>query len=303
MMPTTVRAHEDKGHRLWKRMAITLAVFLVIVALTFVNNNYSFHRISRNEFSSRLDHAIDSSTQWMVQHPDIQGNPSLMYMVADMEKMSNDPRLHQMLQEYRYSRYVTDPQRPFAPVWARMVDPHAHVPMMDLTAVPTGDIAELVWDAYAVAPDRVLISDAQRDNMFSPTKYFWGRRHHQLFALEMYRSYNGGSKELNQTIDHLAEKVARDAHFDFRVNDSYVQRTAFILGAERPDLIRPRWIERILDYQRGDGSWATCWYIWCRGILEFSFSDSDPGHATVHAAWALYQLKYRYSQWIGQYYK
>ena len=301
-MPVTAKTHERRGHRLWKWMVMIFSAFLVIVALTLVNNNYSFHRMSRDQFSSRLDHAIDSSTQWMVQHRDIQGNPSLMYMVADMEKMSNDPRLHQMLQEYRYSKYVSDPQNPFAPVWARMVDPTARVPTLDLTGVPTGDIAEVVWDAYAVAPDRVLISDAQRDNMFSPTKYFWGRRHHQLLALDMYRSYNGASEELNRTIDHLAEKIARDAHFDFRVNDSYVQRSAFIFGAQRPDLIRPRWIERILDYQRIDGSWATCWYTWCRGVFEFRLDDADPGHATVHAAWALYQLKYRYPQWIKQHY-
>lgn len=303
MMPTTAKTHDNRVLCLWTIIAITLSVFLIIVALMLINNNYSFRQISRDDFSSRLDRAIDKSTQWMVQHPDIQGNPSLMFMVTDMENMSNDPRLRQILQEYRYSRYTTNPRSPFAPVWARMVDPHARVPITDLTDWPTRDIAEMVWDAYAIAPDRVMISDAQRDNMFSPTKYFWGRRHHQLLALDMYRSYNGGSRELNDTINHVAEKVARDAHFDFRVNDSYVQRSAFILGAQRPDLIRPRWMERILDYQRIDGSWPTCWYTWCRGVFEFRLGDSDPGHATVHAAWALYQLKYRYAQWIEKYYK
>jgi hypothetical protein len=119
----------------------------------------------------------------------------------------------------------------------------------------------------------------------------------------MYRYYNGGYEELNSTINHLAEKVARDAHFDFRVNDSYVQRNAFILGAARPDLIRSRWIERALDYQRPDGSWASCWYGWCRGILEFRFGDYGPDHPTVQAAWAQYMLKYRYPQWIEQHYQ
>jgi hypothetical protein len=184
-----------------------------------------------------------------------------------------------------------------------MVDPQAPVPMMNLTRAPDQDIFELLWDAYAIAPDRVVISNSQRANMFSPTKYYWGRRHHQLLALVMYRYYNGGYEELNSTINHLAEKVARDAHFDFRVNDSYVQRNAFILGAARPDLIRSRWIERALDYQRPDGSWASCWYGWCRGILEFRFGDYGPDHPTVQAAWAQYMLKYRYPQWIEQHYQ
>ncbi len=274
-----------------------------MLSLALFNNNYSLRQTSRSEFRVRLDRSVEASTSWMSQHPEILGNPSLMFMVADMERMSDDPRLRKMLDQYRHSQYVDNPFIPFSYVWARMVDPQAPVPMIDQTQAPDKDIFEELWDAYAVAPDRVLISSAQRANMFSPTKYYWGRRHHQLLALVMYRYYNRGSEELNNTINHLAEKIARDAHFDFRVNDSYVQRSAFILGADRPDLIRSRWIERILDYQRANGSWAYCWYGWCRGIFEFRLGDYGPDHSTVQAAWALYMLKYRYPQWIEEHYK
>jgi hypothetical protein len=282
------------------------AILLLLLSLAVFNNNYSLRRTPRADFYARLDRAVEASTNWMYGHPEILGNPSLMFMVADMEKMSGDPRLRQMLDQYRHSKYVTDPLRPFGvfgPVWARMVDPAAPVPMIDMTQAPDRDIFELLWDAYAIAPDRVMISYAQRAHMFSPTKYYWGRRHHQLLALVMYRYYNGGSAELNSTINHLAEKIARDAHFDFRVSDSYEQRSAFILGADRPDLIRSRWIERVLDYQRPDGSWGYCWYGWCRGVFEFRFGDTSSDHSTVQAAWALYMLKYRYPQWIEGHYK
>jgi hypothetical protein len=246
---------------------------------------------------------MEDSTNWMSGHPEILGNPSLMFMVADMEKMSGDPRLRRMLDQYRHSKYVTQSLGPFGPVWARIVDPQAPVPTMDLTHVPEQDVFEALWDAYAIAPYRVMITKSEREKMFSPTKYYWGKRQHQLLALDIYRYYNGGSEELNSTINHLAEKVARDAHFDFRVNDSYVQRSAFILGADRPDLIRSRWVERVLDYQRSDGSWAYCWYGWCRGVFEFSLREGDSGHSTVQAAWALYMLKYRYPKWIEQHYQ
>ena len=282
------------------------AALLLLLSLAILNNNYSLHRMPSGEFRARLDRSVEASTNWMAAHPEILGNPSLMFMVADMEKMSGDPRLRQMLDQYRHSKYVTDPLRPFGvfgPVWARMVDPQAPVPMIDMTRAPDQDLFEMLWDAYAVAPDRVAISYVQRANMFSPTKYYWGRRHHQLLALVMYRYYNGGSEELNSTINHLAEKIARDAHFDFRVSDSYVQRSAFILGADRPDLIRSRWIERVLDNQRPDGSWGYCWYGWCRGVFEFRLGDIGPDHPTVQAAWALYMLKYRYPQWIKQHYR
>ena len=278
------------------------AALLLLLSLAVLNNNYSLRQVPRGEFRDRVDRAVEDSTNWMSGHQEILGNPSLMFMVSDMAKMSGDPRLRRMLDEYRHSKYVTKSFAPFGPVWAHMVDPQAPVPMMDLTQVPDQDIFELLWDAYAIAPGQVMISNSQRANMFSPTKYYWGRRSHQLLALEMYRYNNGGSEELNSTINHHAEKVARDAHFDFRVNDFYVQRVAFILGAARPDLIQSRWVERILDYQRAVGSWAYCWYGWCRGVSEFGLEGFGPAHPTVQAAWALYMLKYQYPQWIEQHY-
>jgi hypothetical protein len=275
---------------------------VVGLALLVANNNYSLRRISRQEFASQTDQAIETSTKWIANHPELLGNPSLVFMIADMEKMSGDPHLRTMLDDYLSTRYVRNPAYPITFVWARFADPQIHVPM--LLAADLRNVGfEERWDAYAVAPDRVELTNADRADMFSPSKYIWGRRQHQLLALDMYRYYNGGSAELDQTMNHLAEKVARDGYFDFRVTDSYYQRSAFTLAANRPDLIRRRWIERIFDYQHPDGSWSYCWYGWCRGILEFKFQGTDPAHATVQAAWALYMLKYRYPRWVEQHYQ
>lgn len=280
------------------------AVALLLVVLMLLDNNYSIHQLSRSEFRERLDRSIEASTTWISAHPDMFGNQALMFMIVDMEKMSGDPRLRQLLSAYRQSRFVTDTSELFSRVWARMVDPQASVPTIDLTGIPAGEVMETLWDAYAIAPDRVKISPAQRANMFSPSKYYWGRRQHQLLALDIYRYYNGGSAELDATLGHLAEKVARDAHFDLRVNDSYPQRAAFILGAGRPDLIRSRWIERLLNYQRPDGAWSYYWYGWGKGVLEFGLDKSfGLSHVTVQAAWALYMLKYRFPRWIDQHYR
>lgn len=148
------------------------------------------------------------------------------------------------------------------------------------------------------------IPEFDHANLFSPTKYNWGiRLHLQLLALDIYRLFNGPSAELDAAINPIAEDVAHDAFWDFRVNDAYYQRNAAILGAGRPDLIRSRWIERMLDYQRSDGAWNYSWYGWGRGVLEFKLNENDYGHSTVQAAWALYMLKYRYSDWIAKNYK
>lgn len=284
-------------------LILLLAVVLAIVGLTVLNNNYSLHRRSRADFSAQLDHAIEASTQWMVQHPEIQGNYALMFMVGDMAEMSGDPRLHSFVQSYLASPRVRVPGDPLTWYYARLVEPGAPVPTLAVTG-PDSRSHRGIWIYYATAPMQLQLSAADRADMFSPTKYSWGTRlHTQLLALDVYRHFNGPSPELDRAINPVSEGAAHDGYWDFRVSDSYYQRSAFILGADRPDLVRGRWIERILDNQRPDGSWGFCWYGWCRGIFEFRLDDWDPGHSTVQAAWALYLLKYRYSQWIEQRYQ
>ena len=288
--------------RLFTWAVIAFVVLVVLVVFAVVNNNYSFHQTTRAEFNAQLDHAIGTSTQWIVRQPDIYGNPSLMFMVGDMAAMSGDPRLHQFVEGYLGSKRVRVPGQPVTWYYARLVDPQAPVPRLPAEEAEATVGWEVRWDTYATAPDRMELSQADRSDLFSPTKYYWGRRNHQLLALDIYRSFNGASPELDATLQAVSQGVARDAYWDFRVSDSYPQRSAFLLAAGQPELVKKRWIERILDRQNLDGSWNYCWYGWCRGVFEFSLQDPDPGHTTVQGAWALYMLKYRYAQWIEQHY-
>src|SRR5438874_961853 len=111
------------------------AVVLLVLVVTLINNNYSFRRMARREFRARLDRSIESSTAWLSVRPEVFGNPPIMFMVVDMEKMSGDARLRRLLAAYRHSRFVGDSAFPFGPVWVRMVDPSAKVPLIDATQV------------------------------------------------------------------------------------------------------------------------------------------------------------------------
>jgi hypothetical protein len=285
----------------WALIAILIVVVLFAVAV--LNNNYSLHRASQAEFTAQLDRAIDSATTWIVQQPDIQGNSPLMFMIGDMAQMSGDPRLRSYIDTYLASPRVRQPGRPATWYYAHWADPSVPLPI-----VPAADVPGLGWQdswfMYATAPDRVPLPADSRANLFSPTKYSWGTRTHlQLIALDIYRHFNGPTPELEAVINPVAEGVAHDAYWDFRVSDSYEQRSAFILAAGRPDLVRSRWIDRILDNQQSNGAWNYCWYGWCRGIFEFRLGEGDQGHSTVQAAWALYQLKYEHQDWIKEHYQ
>ena len=92
------------------KWAVILAVLVIVVAaIAVINNNVSFHHTTRAEFTAQLDHAIDTSTNWIVTHPEVQGNPPLMFMIGDMAEMSGDPRLQQYVQAYLASPRVRVP--------------------------------------------------------------------------------------------------------------------------------------------------------------------------------------------------
>ena len=278
-----------------------LALLIAGIAFLLVYNNFSLRSQSRAEFDAQLDRELDKAIDWILRDPRVsQQNPTVMYMVADMESMSHDPRLTKFLDDYRQSIFLLLPRSSIDFTWSRLVNPRAPVPVVTARELEHRSF-ELRWDAYAIAPDKIQLSREDRADMFSATKYVWGMRQHQLLALVMYRHFNGSTPELDQTMNYLSEKIARDAHYDFRVSDSYIQRTTFVLAAGRPDLIRSRWVERIMANQNADGSWSYCWYGWCRGVLEFNVYN--PGHATVQAAWALTMLKYRYPQWVEEHFK
>jgi len=282
----------SRTRRLWSVLWIGFAFLAILLACILLYNNYSFRSQSRSQFNAQLDGALERATVWIVAHPELSlRNPSIMYMI-DMAKMSGDPRLQQLL--YEYSQRLQHPSDALDLFWVRITDRHFPLPL--IAAPELGDAGnERFWDAYALSPGNLQISNADRADLFSPTKYTWGTCHHQLLALVMYRDFNGDNPELHSVINHLSEKIARDAHFDFRVSDSYIQRTTFVLAAGRPDLIRGRWVERIVDNQMPDGSWKYCWHGWCHGIVEFNLTN--PGHPTVQAAWA---YAGRGEQWIKE---
>jgi hypothetical protein len=307
-IPATARKAEKKSlvGRLLRLSLVAVVIVIALFGLAVLNNNYSLHKPSQAEFSAQLDRAIDTSTAWIVQHPDIQGNPPLMFMIGDMAEMSGDPRLRAFVANYLNSKWTRQPGKPATWYHAHWVDPSVPLPMISESEFSTL-IYQDRWFMYATAPDKVPLPSDSRADLFSPTKYSWGTRLHlQLIALDIYRHFNGPSPELNAVINHVTEGVANDAYWDFRVSDSYEQRSAFILAAGRPDLVKSRWIDRILANQQPDGAWNYCWYGWCRGVFEFRIGDSargDQGHSVVQAAWALYQLKYKHQDWIKQHYQ
>jgi hypothetical protein len=294
------------------RISLVLLAFPVLaIVLSILNNNFSFPRRSRADFVKSLDRSRAASTNWATEQfvsignsgevaatnegVELGSNPALASMVTDCAAMSSDPRLQQL------AKYMKPRGQP--PLWAKMVDPTlvAH----PLSGSEWADLEEYQrWIMHGISPSDAPLSAAELADMFSPDKFRTGKATHQLLALYLYRKFNGNYPELDRIMDRVENRIAAEAAFDFRVTDLYLQRIAFLLAAGRPDLVKPRWVERALAAQQSDGGWYYNWYGWAPHPFTYTFSDEHSApHTTAQGMWLTHMLRYRYPEWIDKHYK
>ena len=273
-------------------IAICCAAALLIV-FALLNNSSLWPARSASIFTEQFDRAFLLGTTWMIEHPE-EKNTALLYMIADMAEMSGDARLQEIVRRFMENPFISENY-----IWRRVVDsqwPTVRSPSRE--ELDSYDEYQR-WMVYGVAPDQVQLTEQEHRDMFSPDKFWWGNRTHQLYALLFYRKHSLKTFAVDDLINHLSEGIANEANWDFRVTDLSIQRAAFILAAGRPDLIKRRWVERILNNQQPDGGWILSWYGFGPRAFAVNFrSQSSNSHATVQAAWVLYMLKYRYPDWL-----
>jgi hypothetical protein len=295
-----------------RRIASSIAVLLVLaLGAAVLNNNVSIRRPSRAEFVGNLDRTLARSTNWAlgqyrqtatgsVSTPEgrsLLSNSATAHMVVDCASLSSEPRMKALGSSF------VDAWKVEANILGKMVDP-----AMQTAAASDQELRSLDeyqrWILHGAAPNDVPLSPKERDDLFSPDKYRTGKATHQLFALCFYRKSKGSTPELERLMQRIEERIAWEAAIDFRVTDLYLQRLAFLLAAGRPDLIRPRWVERAFAAQQIDGGWLASWHGLSRTPYRFSFGDDlASAHSSAQGMWISYMLKYRYPEWIDQNYK
>ena len=297
----------------WLRPVAASVAILLVLALggALLNNNVSFRRPSRAKFVGNLDQTLARSTDWAlmqyqqtatgsVSTPEggsLLSNSATAHMVVDCASLSSEPRMKALGSSF------VDAWKVKKDVLGKMVDP-----AMPTNAPSDRELQSLEeyqrWILHGAAPNDVPLSPRELEDMFSPDKYRTGKATHQLFALYFYRKSKGSTPELDHLMQKIEERIAWESAIDFRVTDLYLQRLAFLLAAGRPDLIRPRWVERALAAQQIDGGWLESWHGWSRTPYRFSFGDQSPtAHSTAQGMWISYMLKYRYPEWIDRNYK
>ena len=282
--------------RLLQVLAIATCLLLALIVWAWVNNNYSFTNKSAAEISTDLDQAIDLGIGWIVEHREefenAKGNSALLHMIGDMSQPVATPKLQEI-----FANHLT--QRSPKNFWRRMLEP-----VSDTNVLSKWQLAKYAeyqrWLAYAIAPSEIKLSDEDFKSMLSPDKNTYRHLTHQLMALDMLRDRNEGEEDFDDLIDTLCQRIARECAVDFRVTDLYLQRVAVVLAADRPDLIKKRWVERIIANQDAGGGFHYSWYGWQPNPLKLFDSRKPVAHATVQGVWLLYMIRHRFPDWITE---
>jgi hypothetical protein len=218
-------------------------------------------------------------------------------MIQDMARLTGDKRLHALVEGYanRFPEYY----------WLRMVYSQSDKRDSSLVAdLPRHELSSLTddqrWFYYVLGGAGIQLEDEELSQPMSATACTARKLTHQLFALNLLQHRNPQDDELHELRMALCERIADEAALDCRVCDRLYQRIAFLLMSEREDLVNPRWVELLIQFQQSDGGWG---FGYRPLIAESLFGEQASNeHAAVQAAWVLCQLKHRYPEWIKLHY-
>lgn len=301
---TTEKPSLWKRTRRWQRwLLVLMLLFLAIIGWVLLDNSVSFKSTSPAEARRSVDKSYEAARDWvLLRQDDISGrnaNEALVYMIRHMTEIvaeadTEEPGFEEMLSTYHRTHASK------RNVWRRMIDPQAEITTLNQEYLAS--VSDyLRWTAYALAPDKAPLTDEDFVSMYAPERHHHGSLTHQLFTFLILREQGRSDEKSEALINILCERIAGQAMLDFRVTDLYLQRVAFLLAADRADLVRRRWIERILDHQQEDGGYLTSWHGWGPGVFQIHFKSEKPiAHATIQGLWIMCMLKYRYPDWIKQ---
>ena len=276
------------------RRIILAGSFLLAAALAagWAYNNLRA-AIPKADFLSALDGSMERGHTWLASQ-ERETTPGLQFMLADMRRARDDRDLTRLAH-----KFLAETPQP----WGRVADSK-----WPFELPPAGYLERLPeyqrWHLYALAPGQVTLPEFERQRFFRQAAYTTGELTHHTIGLLMHRQTNGPSPEVDAGIRADCERIAREAALDFRVTDLYYQRIGVLLSAGYPDLVHPKWIERIISNQGADGGWVVNWYGWDPSPQRFHFGESETvSHSSIQALWVLYLIRYRYPAWIDKHYR
>lgn len=207
---------------------------------------------------ARLQQAFEASVGWLQAREDTileSNNPALWWMIQQSAEVTGHPTLVGLFGRYE-QRYLAERHG----LWRPLFYPGHWSPFraQDLQGFPDYNLHFI----YAISCDTELgdsaAVQAQLDPGYCATRPWRPAcATHQLMGFRfMQRSRCGDPRATEAAVESLQLRIARQATWDPRVVDVFMQRVLMLVESGARDAVRPAWVERILDAQRVDGGWS-----------------------------------------------
>ena len=187
-----------------------------------------------------------------------ENNAMLWLFIREAGRLSGDVQLSAMASEYQ-TRYTKGTLSQF------FFDPSGSEQLASRRIFFTndwGDYQRLF--VYGATCNNSVREDPGVQALLTPSgcdpQLMWLRspwcRTHQLMGLRfVLKNHCEPDAETVRLVNTVQNSILTELHWDFRVEDAYLQKVLTLVESGRRKDIKPIWIRRILDAQRSDGGW------------------------------------------------
>jgi len=282
-----------------KALLLLPLIALALYGWGVVKNNKDVPMPDQAQLSAHLERSIS----WLVQHKGRilnDRNSMLWWMIAEAAKVSNEPRLTMLLNEFkqrnpRLSRSLWSPL--FWPQQRLRIDETALYGLPDYNQhfIYSLHCAQNLLDEFAV-----IKAQNQPDFCFQSSHiYRPACVTHQLMGINFQQQQQcQPASVLKPLVSRLQADIVAQLTWDIRVIDVYLQRVMMLKITGAGEQIKPIWLQQILDHQLSDGGWGDSEPLLNLGSTSLVFSarllsfrsPRSSFHATAQGVYLLTML-------------
>jgi hypothetical protein len=250
---------------LFKRTTGKLALAVALLALAGLSWLLYCEHLNSVEVASptqaQLRASFNRASAWIVQNREAvlrENNSMLWLFVREAGRLANDSRLESLASEYQTrSTQGTIAQFFFDSAGIE------HVRGANLELSDDWQAYQRLF-VYGATCNSPLRFDPEVVAMLSPSAceggHAWLRnpwcRTHQLMGLRfVQRNHCEPDADTAQTIASVQAGILTELHWDFRVEDAYLQKVWTLIESGRREDVKAVWIRRVLGAQGVDGGW------------------------------------------------
>jgi hypothetical protein len=204
---------------------------------------------------------LERATGWIFANSDRvskDNNPMLWLFLRDAARLSNDARLSAMASEYqtRYvkgtlSQFFFDPGGSEQLAGRRITFPDNWADYQRLFVYGATCNNSVREDPAVLA----LLSHSGCDPHLMWLRSPWCHTHQLMGLRFVQQNHCEPNTETAQLVTTVQTSILTELHWDFRVEDAYLQKVLTLVESGRRKDVKPIWVRRILDAQRADGGW------------------------------------------------